>query len=130
MSGIRGERYIDENGNEVLTGGLKAAAKNLKRDPDFYKKIGSKGGKNGHTGGFAYNPGLAIVAGAKGGRKSKRGPALRDKQGRAITKDGVLYAKKPRKKIDKSNDLSKKSAIIDEPPVETGFLYKLFRRKK
>ena len=33
-------------------GGLKAKEKNLKRDKDFYKKIGSKGGKNGHTGGF------------------------------------------------------------------------------
>lgn len=53
-------------------GGLKAAAKNLARDPDFYAKIGSKGGKNGKTGGFAANPELARIAGAKGGRKSRR----------------------------------------------------------
>lgn len=53
-------------------GGLKAAEKNLKRDPEFYKKIGQKGGRNGHTGGFAANPDLARIAGAKGGRISRR----------------------------------------------------------
>ena len=56
-------------------GGLKAAKKNLERDPDFYRKIGKKGGKNGHTGGFAANPELAKLAGAKGGRISRRGPS-------------------------------------------------------
>ena len=53
-------------------GGQKAAQKNLERDPNFYAKIGSKGGKNGHTGGFAANPELARIAGAKGGRISRR----------------------------------------------------------
>ncbi len=53
-------------------GGKKAALKNLQRDPDFYAKIGAKGGKNGHTGGFAANPELARKAGAKGGRISRR----------------------------------------------------------
>lgn len=53
-------------------GGKKAAAKNLQRDPNFYAKIGAKGGKNGHTGGFAANPELARLAGAKGGRISRR----------------------------------------------------------
>lgn len=53
-------------------GGVKAAAKNLANDPDFYRKIGAKGGRNGHTGGFAANPELARIAGAKGGRISKR----------------------------------------------------------
>ncbi len=53
-------------------GGRKAAQKNLQRDPDFYAKIGRKGGVNGHTGGFAANPELARVAGAKGGRISRR----------------------------------------------------------
>jgi len=53
-------------------GGQKAAAKNLARDPLFYAKIGSKGGKNGTTGGFAANPELARIAGAKGGRISRR----------------------------------------------------------
>ena len=53
-------------------GGRKAAAKNLANDPDFYKNIGRKGGKNGTTGGFAANPELARIAGAKGGRISRR----------------------------------------------------------
>ena len=59
-------------------GGLKAAATNkAKHGADFYKMIGQKGGKNGHTGGFAANPTLAALAGAKGGRISKRGKATR-----------------------------------------------------
>jgi general stress protein YciG len=53
-------------------GGKLAAEKNLARDPNFYAKIGAKGGKNGHTGGFAANPNLARIAGAKGGRISRR----------------------------------------------------------
>ena len=53
-------------------GGLKAAARNKAKDPDFYAKIGRKGGQNGHTGVFAANPALARIAGAKGGRISRR----------------------------------------------------------
>lgn len=54
-------------------GGKKAAATNkTKFGSDFYAKIGAKGGRNGHTGGFAANPGLARIAGAKGGRISRR----------------------------------------------------------
>ena len=49
-------------------GGLKAAQTNR-------EKYGRKGGQNGHTGGFAANPALARIAGAKGGRISRRGPA-------------------------------------------------------
>lgn len=56
----------------TAAGGKKAAEKNLQRDPDFYAKIGRKGGKNGHTGGFAANPELARIAGARGGRISRR----------------------------------------------------------
>lgn len=57
-------------------GGLKARDTNLRKNgPDFYRNIGRKGGQNGHTGGFAANPELARTAGAKGGRKSRRGPA-------------------------------------------------------
>lgn len=57
-------------------GGAKAAATNkLKYGSYFYANIGRMGGKNGHTGGFAANPELAKIAGAKGGKKSKRGPA-------------------------------------------------------
>lgn len=59
-------------------GGQKAAATNkAKYGKEFYANIGRKGGRNGHTGGFAANPELAKIAGAKGGKKSKRGPAIR-----------------------------------------------------
>ena len=35
-------------------GGRLAAEKNKKKyGPDFYKKIGARGGRNGHSGGFA-----------------------------------------------------------------------------
>lgn len=58
-------------GNKI--GGMKAAKTNLKKYGDnFYRMIGSKGGQNGHTGGFAANPELARTAGAKGGRISRR----------------------------------------------------------
>jgi hypothetical protein len=54
-------------------GGRAAAAKNKsKYGADFYAKIGAMGGKKGHTGGFAANRELARLAGAKGGRISRR----------------------------------------------------------
>lgn len=61
-------------------GAQKAIAKILARDPDFFKKIGSKGGANGTTGGFASEKigkdGLngkqrAVLAGAIGGKNRK-----------------------------------------------------------
>lgn len=62
-------------------GGQKAAATNKgKYGRDFYAEIGRKGGRNGHTGGFAANPELAKLAGAKGGRISKRGKAKKNAQ--------------------------------------------------
>lgn len=57
-------------------GGKKAAATNKARHgKDFYARIGAKGGKVGTTGGFAANRELARIAGAKGGRISRRGKA-------------------------------------------------------
>lgn len=57
-------------------GGKKAARTNkAKYGDDFYRELGRKGGKNSHTGGFGANPELARIAGAKGGRISKRGKA-------------------------------------------------------
>ena len=57
-------------------GGIHAAETNKKRyGKEFYSRIGKIGGHNGHTGGFYANPELARIAGAKGGRNSKRGPA-------------------------------------------------------
>lgn len=59
------------SGNKI--GGMKAAKTNKKKyGKDFFRIIGSKGGQNGHTGGFAARPELARTAGAKGGRISRR----------------------------------------------------------
>lgn len=55
-------------------GGRKAAAKNKElHGEDFYKRIGSLGGKVGKTGGFFANRELARTAGKKGGERSRRG---------------------------------------------------------
>lgn len=63
-------------------GGIKARETNkIKHGPDFYARIGRRGGMNGHTGGFASEKvgedGLtgferARIVGQKGGRKSTR----------------------------------------------------------
>ena len=61
-------------------GGQKAALTNKQRHGDgFYARIGAKGGRNGHTGGFASDPELARRAGAIGGKISKRGKSLKKK---------------------------------------------------
>lgn len=63
-------------GNKI--GGLKASLKNKKlHGEDFYKRIGHLGGiaPTSKLKGFASNPALAIVAGRKGGKISKRGKA-------------------------------------------------------
>ena len=61
---------------------MKARATILAKNPDFYKRIGKKGGMRSTTGGFACtevgDDGLtgaerAKIAGAKGGRISRRG---------------------------------------------------------
>lgn len=52
-------------------GGAKARDANLMNDPDFYSKIGKRGGSNGHTGGFFADRELARIAGAKGGRAGR-----------------------------------------------------------
>lgn len=62
-------------------GGLKAAQTNKERfGKDWYARIGSIGGKNGHTGGFAANPELARIAGSKGGKISRRGKAKKNEE--------------------------------------------------
>ena len=54
-------------------GGKAAAATNKKKyGADFYARIGAKGGKAGRTGGFYKRRELARVAGAKGGRVTRR----------------------------------------------------------
>lgn len=61
-------------GNKI--GGKKARDKNLAKNPDFYREIGSLGGKVSNPDkpkGFAANRDLARIAGARGGRISRRG---------------------------------------------------------
>lgn len=54
-------------------GGKQAASTNKQRyGKDFYARIGAMGGKKSRTGGFAANRELARLAGAKGGRISRR----------------------------------------------------------
>jgi len=79
MAGIRGVDYIDKHGNRVLTGGKLAAATNKAKNPNFYAEIGklsqARWERNGRKPrGFAANPELARIAGAKGGKISKRKP--------------------------------------------------------
>jgi uncharacterized protein len=58
----------------TISGGKKAAETNkIKYGEGFYARIGALGGSKGTTGGFAANPELARIAGAIGGRKSRRG---------------------------------------------------------
>ena len=93
MPGIRGEKYLDENGNLVLTGGLKVAETNKKRyGEDFYKRRGATGGLkgtvNGVIKGFArMTPEQVKAAGSKGGKKSKRGAQIPESIRRQICRD-------------------------------------------
>lgn len=86
--GLIAERKIMAGTRE---GGKKASLKNKQlHGEDFYKRIGRKGGKNGHTGGFASNPELAREAGRKGGKKSRRGKSkktLKEAEGGESAKD-------------------------------------------
>lgn len=57
----------------TAAGGKAAANTNkAKYGADFYARIGAKGGKKGKTGGFFANRKLASVAGALGGKISRR----------------------------------------------------------
>lgn len=76
-------------------GGKKAAATNKEKyGSEFYANIGRKGGQNGHTGGFAANPELAKVAGAKGGKISKRGPAKNPRSPHITDEEMILVRKR------------------------------------
>ena len=63
----------------TVNGGRQAAETNKKKyGKDFYARIGAIGGKKGTTGGFAANRELARIAGAKGGRISRRRKAVEE----------------------------------------------------
>ena len=82
----------------TVEGGRKARETNYRNNGrDFYKRIGAIGGKVGTTGGFAANLALAKVAGAKGGRTSRRGPSYQEAYNTnyvkivSMLKDGFSY---------------------------------------
>lgn len=85
----------------TISGGKKAAQSNIeKHGKNYYSEIGRKGGKRSTTGGFASQKvgkdgltGLerAKLAGAKGGRRSKRPPATIQRLKDRIRKDSRLY---------------------------------------
>ncbi|HSX08067.1 MAG TPA: hypothetical protein VLG11_04200 [Candidatus Saccharimonadales bacterium] len=69
-------------------GGKAAAETNRKNHgKDFYARIGAMGGKKGRTGGFYANRDLARIAGAKGGRISRRTKKAQDLAAAATTAD-------------------------------------------
>ncbi len=64
----------------TMAGGSKAAKTNKARyGENFYEMIGAAGGKTSRGGGFAANRELAKIAGAIGGKRSRRTKAA-DKQ--------------------------------------------------
>lgn len=68
--------------SQTKAGGVKARETTYRRHgKDFYKRIGSIGGKapTNKPKGFAANPELAKRAGALGGRISRRGQSKKDK---------------------------------------------------
>lgn len=99
----------------TVEGGRKAAATNRKKyGKEFYANIGRKGGRNGHTGGFAANPELAKIAGAIGGRKSKRGPAKRGGK--------VVNASYTEDQLERIRNEGKGLSTLDEIESEIGLL--------
>ena len=105
-------------GNKI--GGLKAAATNrAKHGDDFYKRIGSRGGRrSGIKKGFALNPELAKTAGAKGGSISRRNGV---KQGEGERKE-FYYDGTPR-----NVSVQPKKSEAQEK-VAKGIFKRLFRR--
>ena len=80
----------------TIEGGQKAAKTNLKlHGKDFYRIIGSKGGQNGHTGGFASMDIEKVrAAGRKGGSVSRRtGKTTGDKKEKEYIYNGGLNEK-------------------------------------
>ncbi|HKX23669.1 MAG TPA: hypothetical protein VJM46_00380, partial [Candidatus Saccharimonadales bacterium] len=59
---------------------------------DFYARIGAMGGKKGTTGGFAANRDLARLAGAKGGRISRRRKAAEAAAQPVVTQNDLELA--------------------------------------
>ena len=102
----------------TVAGGIKARNTNYKKNgKDFYKRIGSLGGANSHNGGFHANPALAKIAGAKGGRISRRGEG----SSTILLKQKQDYIKK---RLDKGHPVT---SIAKELGINAGSLYYFLR---
>ena len=64
----------------TLTGGKRAAQTLKKKDPDYYRNIGSIGGKKSVGGGVANDPEMAKLLGKLGGKPPKNGLSLHRRQ--------------------------------------------------
>lgn len=101
----------------TLYGGRKAAETNKEKyGKDFYREIGAKGGRASRKGGFAANRVLARLAGAAGGRKSKRGVKMSDEAWEA--KKHMYYCRQrvrhfENKLIEESDDRSIQLAEVN-----------------
>ena len=113
----------------TLEGGRKAAATNKRlHGEDFYARIGKKGGKNGHTGGFAANPELARIAGKKGGKNGHTGGFAANPELARIAgkKGGQISRRGPAKKDGKEK--AKKTETIETPEHGTQKNIHLWKR--
>ena len=106
-------------------GGQKGAKTKIERyGKDFYKNIGKKGGKNGHTGGFYANRDLARIAGAKGGKISRRGPAKKTQK--KVTKKTTKPVNMVREIREQEGTVFKLREV--KTREKRGLLSRLFRR--
>lgn len=73
-------------------GGVKAAATNKRiNGADYYRRLGAKGGRNGHGGGFAsMNKEDVARCGRRGGSKSVRSKAISKETKAQICSDYIL----------------------------------------
>lgn len=89
-------------------GGIKTALTNKRlHGDDFYARIGAKGGRNGHTGGFASDHERARIAGAKGGSISKRNEAKNWYEKNKIFIEDMIGDGKSYKEISEELNVSK-----------------------
>ena len=60
-------------------GGLKSAETIKAEDPNYYRKLGKKGGAKSRGGGFTGRPDIAAEYGSIGGKISRRGKSKKGK---------------------------------------------------
>lgn len=110
----------------TLKGGKKAAATNRRKyGADFYGRIGQLGGQKGRTGGFYKDSARARAAGAKGGRVSKRGKAVKTFPAQIMTA-GYKFSAYPSKNLDSSPRIITYTSLPPKPKLN--FWQRLSRR--